>query len=282
MKQTLLSVRSALFTPATRIASLDRAFGSGADLVILDLEDAVAPSAKDEARAAVVRLSADRRARVALRINAPTEASGLADLLLLREIGGWRAVMLPKVQSPVEVELARGHINAAGHATPLLALIETAAGLEAAPQIASHPSVVALALGGADLATDLGVSLGWTQLLAARSRLVQAGAMGQCPAWDVPSLNLDDDSATRAEAEAARDIGMKAKLAVHPRQVAAVNAAFTPDGAAIHHARRVLEALENAKGGVCQLDGRMIDRPVALAARALLLRAGHIVKDDTP
>ncbi len=280
MKSAFLTLRSALFTPATRLASLEKAMGSGADLVILDLEDAVAIADKPGARVALSALPPRTRAQVALRINAAATEAGLRDLLFLRECPGWKAVMLPKTETTGEVALTQAHLQ--GAETPVIALIETASGLEAAPGIAAHPAVAALALGGADLAADLGVTMAWAPLLAARARLVQAGAMGRCAAWDVPSLVLDDDAAVEAEAKAVRELGMKGKLAIHPRQIAALHRAFSPDEAEIRQARRILDTLAAAGGGACSLDGRMIDRPLALAAQNLLKRAGEAVEGNAP
>lgn len=267
-------IRSALFTPATRLASLPKALASGSDLVILDLEDGVAPEGKPAARQAL----ADYRPAegvLALRVNHATTGAGLEDLLMLRNTAQrWSAIMLPKVESGWEIDLAVAHLGADGDASPpIIALIETATGLEAASEIASHPHVAALALGGADLAADLGVALEWGPLLHARGGLVQAAAIGRCPAWDVPSLAVDDTEAVMTEARASRCIGFSAKLAIHPRQVAAIHDAFSPQQAEIRQAERVLAALAAAGGGVCSLDGRMIDRPVALAAERMLRRA---------
>ncbi len=267
-------IRSALFTPATRLASLNKAVASGCDIVIIDLEDGVAPEAKAAARRSLAEWQAPEGVVLALRVNHATTCAGLEDLLMLRQTAPrWTAIMLPKAEGPWEIDLAAAHLAAAGEPPSIIALIETALGLEAAPEIARHPQVAALALGGADLAADLGVTLAWDPLLPARGRLVQAAAIGRCPAWDVPSLIVDETAPVAAEARAARTLGFSAKLAIHPRQVPAINDAFSPRPDEILHAGRVIAALAAAGGGACSLDGRMIDRPVALAAERILQRA---------
>lgn len=267
-------VRSALFTPATRLGSLDKAVASGCDLTIIDLEDGVAPQAKTTARHSLSGWLPPEGTMAALRINHTTTQAGLEDLLMLRDTATrWAAIVVPKVESVFELDLVTAHLAAAGPPPPVIALIETALGLDAASEIARHRQVAALALGGADLAADLGVALAWEPLLPARGRIVQAAAIGRCPAWDVPSLVVDDIGPVSGEAGAARMLGFSAKLAIHPRQVPAINAAFSPQPDEIIHAERVVAALAAAGGGACSLDGRMIDRPVALTAERILRRA---------
>jgi len=161
-----------------------------------------------------------------------------------------------------------------GADTLLLPLVETARGLAAAEALAAHPRVAGLVLGGADLAADLGAVMSWEPLLYARSRLVHAAATAGVAVVDVPCLALDDGGALADEAARVRRLGFTGKLAIHPRQVAPINTAFTPDAAELEGARRVIAAVAAAGGGVAVVDGKMVDAPVVRSAeRALALAA---------
>src|SRR5690606_1230157 len=150
----------------------------------------------------------------------------------------------------------------------LLGTIETAAGIANARDVAAalRPGD-ALGFGGADLAADLGCAFSFEPLLAARSALVLAAAGSGLGIFDVPWLDVRDEDGLSAEAQRVRSLGFTGKLAIHPVQVAAVQAAFRPSTAEVERARRIVAALDAAGGGVALLDGRMIDAPVATAAR---------------
>lgn len=279
--QAILAVRSALFVPADRPERINKAFAAGADVVIVDLEDAVDIAAKDRARALVLDLASSGEGRFwVLRVNHLGTAAGLADMLALREASALpAAVMLPKVESVAEIEIATRHLSASGAAVAIVALIETVAGLDAASAIAKHPSVHALALGGADLAAELGCDMAWEPLFYARSGLVQAAA-GVLPVWDVPFLDIADDAGLRREAESVRALGYGAKMAIHPSQVASIDAAFQPSAAQLDRARRIVAASEDSRGGVVVVDGRMVDAPVVATARRTLLRVGDTARSE--
>lgn len=276
----LTAVRSALFTPATRLAAVAKASAAGADLVILDLEDGVGTNAKPAARMAVTEFadSPPHGLNWMLRVNHIGTAAGLDDLVALRS---WSvaptAIMLPKVESASEVAILASHL---GEHCRFVALIETGQGLEQAAQIAAAPGVVALAFGGADLAADLGCDLAWEPMLYARGRIVQAAASAGIHAWDVPYLVLADADGLANEARAARAMGFSAKLAIHPGQIAAINSAFTPPAAEVSRAAQIIAAFDAAAGGACVLDGRMVDLPVVLAARRTLLRGVQPMKTE--
>lgn len=277
--------RSLLFTPGSRTDRFAKALASGADGLIIDLEDAVAPADKDSARGAVFDWLRGRPARpradflLCLRINSVFTAPGLADLLAVvaaaREGVLPDALLLPKVESAVEVDLvARQLRQAGGGAVNLVALIESAAGLEAAPAIArAAPAVKALAFGGADLAADLRAAFAWEPLLAARSRVVQAAAMAGIAVIDVPYLDIENDAGLTDECARVRALGYFGKLAIHPRQVAGINVAFTPTPAEIEFAEGVAAAYAAANGGVCTYRGKMVDEPVMQSARRILARS---------
>jgi citrate lyase beta subunit len=269
-------VRSWLFCPATRPERLPKAETSGADAVVVDWEDAVAPADKDRARAAALPFlcSPATGARRCLRPNALRTADGLRDLLALLDAGAVPDAIVPaKTESAEELRILDAVLGGPHARIRFLPLIETARGLAAAAEIAAHPRVAGLVLGGADLAADLGAELAWEPLLWSRSRLVQAAAVAGIAVVDVPCLAFDDDAALAAETRRVRALGFTGKLAIHPRQVAIVNAAFTPDPAEVVQARRIVEAAAAAAGGVAVVDGRMVDAPVVRAAERVLALA---------
>ena len=272
-------VRSWLFCPGSRPERFAKATTSGADAVIVDLEDAVPPAEKDGARGhAVAWLTEEHATGVArcLRVNALATAAGLRDVLALVESGAAPDyLVLPKTESADVLALLDTWLSGACARTRLLPLVETARGLAAADALASHPRVAGLLFGGADLAADLGAEMSWEPLLFARARLVQAAATAEIAVVDVPCLALDDDAALRDETSRARKMGFTGKLAIHPNQVATINDVHAPTDADVERARRVIAAADAAKGGVAVVDGRMVDAPVVRAARRTIALAAR-------
>jgi len=277
--QDLSLTRSLLFTPADRPDRFAKGPSSGADGVVLDLEDGVGLPAKPAARKAALAFFADPVAAPsgfvwALRLNHVTTQAGLEDLLALRDANKPAVVVLPKTESVAEIEIALAHLSANGTPT-IVALIESGRGLAAAEEIATHPAVAALAFGGADLAADLHATLTWEPMLFARSRIVQAAASAGIAAWDVPFLDIHDPDGLKRETVAAKALGYVCKLAIHPAQIATINAVFTPSQSEVVRAQRVVSAFEAAHGGACQVDGKMVDAPVVKAARRTVALAAH-------
>ncbi len=271
----LAAARCLLFVPGDRPERFAKALAASPDGIIIDLEDAVAEAAKPAARREAAAFLAGRTAGtppVVVRLNALGTRAALDDLAALAD-GALApdAVMLAKTETPRDVELVRAH-DPGGR--PLVALIESIGGLEQAAAIARTPGCAALAFGGVDLAGELGAAVAWEPLLAARSRLVRAAASGRLPCFDVPALDFGDPDAVAAESARVRALGFMGKLAIHPAQVAPIRAAFAPSAAEIAQARRVIAADAAAAGAAVSLDGRMVDRPVVVAARRLLARAG--------
>ena len=267
-------IRSLLFTPADRPDRFPHGPTSGADGAILDLEDGVGLPSKQKAREAVLALfqappSAPADFIWAVRLNHITTEDGLKDLLAFRAAARRpKVVMLPKTESVVEVEIAVRHLKVeAGDGPQIVALIESGRGLGAAEAIGAHPSVKAIAFGGADLAADLHATLAWEPMLFARSRIVQAAAAAAVAAFDVPFLDIHDMTGLSKETEMVKALGYSCKLAIHPAQIAPINAVFTPDSKELASAERIVEAFKQARGGACQVDGRMIDVPVVKAAQ---------------
>jgi citrate lyase subunit beta/citryl-CoA lyase len=262
------SARSWLFVPGDRGERFAKAVASGADMVVCDLEDAVALSAKAEARA-VVSGWLGSGGTACVRLNAHGTASYDADVAALTRLPGLAAVMLPKAEDPQSVlELT----EALGPDTPVVALVESALGLRRAFDLASAPGVARLAFGSIDMALDLGAEDDCLPMLFARSCLVVSSrAAGVEAPVDGVTPSLDDPSAVATAAAAAARMGFGGKLCIHPSQVPIVNTAFRPSEQDVQHARRVLAS--GTSGGAGRWDGQLVDRPVLERARRVLGRA---------
>ena len=267
--------RSLIFAPADRPELFPKALASGADQVCLELEDGV-PRRKAEARAnALARFAApapEAEAELLLRINSPRCAEGLRDLAAICESPAPPpALMAPKVESPEDARMLDELFSDGPHAEIRFHIvIETCRALEAAHEIArASPRVDSLAFGALDMAAELRVEAAWEPLLYARQRLVAAAAGAGVDLLDAPSLDLADEAGLAAEARRARTLGFTGKAAIHPRQVAPINAAFRPGADEIARARAAIAAAEAADGGLAVVDGKLIEPPVLRAARRL-------------
>lgn len=261
--------RSFLFTPANRPDKFARALCAGADAVCLDLEDATPVAAKAEARAAAgAFLAATERGPVALgvRINARGTEWHPEDIAAVCKNADF--VLLPKVVAANDLDA----LASALPGKPLWALVETAEGMMRAWEIAAAP-VAGVLFGAFDYAADVGCTMDWEPLLFARSRLACACARAQIELLDAPSGDLSDLDRLADGTLRARSLGFTGRACIHPAQVETINVAFTPDAAAIAQARRVLAAYDAAGGAAAQLDGQLIERPVAIAARRVLARS---------
>jgi citrate lyase subunit beta / citryl-CoA lyase len=262
-----MTARSYLFVPADRPERYAKALASGADAVVFDLEDAVAPAAKDAARDALARWLGDApaasRPQVVVRLNGADTPWFDADRALVCAAPRVAAVMLPKADAASPWDAFDGK--------PVLALIETAAGIDALRSIAAAPPVRRLVFGSIDLQLDLGIGGDGDELLLFRSKLVLASRLAELPApVDGVSPSLTDTGALADDVQRARRLGFSAKLCIHPAQVAVVNDGLRPSAAEIAWAQRVLAAAALAGGAAVAVDGKMVDRPVAARARALL------------
>jgi citrate lyase subunit beta/citryl-CoA lyase len=260
--------RTIQFVPADRTERFEKAVATGADLVVLDLEDAVPARHKELAREAA-RDWLSRGNRACVRVNAAGTPWHDGDLTALAGLTGLAGVVLPKAENPA---LATA-IHRTGGA-PILAIIETARGVLRCAEIAAADGVVRLALGAVDLAANLGTDDPDT-FARVRTQLVLASrAAGLDGPVDSVTTNLTDAAAAGRDASVGRAVGMRGKLCVHPSQVGPVAAAFIPDSAQLDWARRMLEA--GAGGGVAVIDGVMIDEPVLARARAIVHEAGGV------
>jgi citrate lyase subunit beta/citryl-CoA lyase len=268
--------RTYLFVPGNRPERFAKALGSGADAVVLDLEDAVAPEEKAGARQAIANwfstVSDSDRARTVIRINDVHSSALNDDIALLQEVRA-SAVMLPKTEEP-------GQVAALRHAVPschVLALIESARGVAMTHKIAKAEGVACLVFGTLDYALDLDIDIANDSggLVYAAGALAVASRAANLPA-PVAGVTpqLDDEQRLIADLAWARRHGFGAKLCIHPKQVVPIHNALRPAPQAIEWAQRVLAA-DAASPGAAQLDGRMIDRPVVLQAQRTLQRAGH-------
>ncbi|MFW5917615.1 MAG: HpcH/HpaI aldolase/citrate lyase family protein [Halorubrum sp.] len=284
--------RSLLFSPGDRPELMRKAPSAGADVICFDLEDAVAPGRKDEARAAVRDVLTDPQfdpaAEVCVRLTAeapsadldgvvgpatgadPTEGDA-EDLRL-------DAVMLPKVESADRVRDAAALCADRGLDPAVFALVETAAGVLSAQSIAAAEPTAALVFGAEDLAADVGATRteDGTEVLYAREHVVLAAGAAGVDAIDTVYTDFSDSAGLRADAEFALTLGYDGKMAIHPAQVAPITEAFTPDDDEIEWARRVLDARDEAEReerGVFQVDGEMIDAPLIAQAERILERA---------
>ena len=259
---------SLLFVPASRPERFDKALGSGADAVIVDLEDAVAPADKDAARAALAAWL-DPAHPVLVRINAADTPWFAADLELLAR-PGVSAVVLPKAEHPDDVVVA----SRAGGGLAVLPLIESALGFEQRRALARADRVERLIFGHIDFQADLNMRATEEELLPFRTALVLASRLaGIAAPIDGVCTAIDDAELLQADALRARRLGFGGKLCIHPRQVAVVNRCFAPSAEEVAWAQRVIAADTASGGAAVAVDGKMVDRPVVLRAQAILVEA---------
>ncbi len=277
MADTMKPTRSWLFTPGSRPDRFAKAAEVGADVLIIDLEDAVAPDDKASARATVIDYlskPAEKSIQRALRINGLDTQAGIADLdALLGSDAAPDFMVLPKADSPGHLHILDRLLTVRKLETRLVGLIESARGLAAVEATAAAtPRLFGLMLGAADMAADLGVATAWPPLVAERSRIVLACALAGVTPIDTPFFDVHDSDGLAKETADVVAFGFQAKAAIHPGQVGPINQALTPTDKAVEHAKAVLAA--NTKG-VGVVDGQMVDEAVARKARRVLAAAGQ-------
>jgi len=260
-------VRSALFLPASNPRAIEKARGLACDLVILDLEDAVADKDKSGARDAAIAAACgnwgDRL--IAIRLNGPG-AWHEADIAALADAKGLDLVVVPKVETPEYAEALGRRL-----AKPLLAMIETPTGVYAAREIAGVPGVAGLLAGSNDLAAALRLPGGREGLALALQSIVLAARAAGVTVLDGVYNRLDDPEGLAADCEAGRRLGFDGKGLIHPNQIEAANNVFGPSEAELEEARALVEA---ATGGAERFRGRMIETMHVDIARRTLKRAG--------
>ncbi len=260
---------------------LQKAGSRGADVLVLDLEDGVHPNAKDEARERIAAFLHDvdfGGAEVLVRVNAPSSTWGEKDLDMVSEHRP-AGVVLPKVETPSSVAEVDDRL---GGKTPLYLMVETAAGVLAAPELArSAPLVSGLVFGAADYRESLraGRHPEELELHFARSQILHGARSAEIEAFDTPWFGYQDRVGLEQSALRARQIGFDGKTAIHPGQVAVINEVFSPTSLELERARRIVaameEALENGRT-VAIVEGEMVEALHLREARRTLAKAKQI------
>lgn len=271
---TLASARSFLFVPANRPERFVKALNSGADAVILDLEDSVPQQSKADARIAIRQYWPQLKqssCAIVIRINSPETELGQQDLAELQGLPGLDGVMVPKcefVQTLQQVAQTFSEV-------PTLPIVESAAGYLALAAIAGAPLVCRLVVGHIDFLADTGMTCSDDQreLDSLRFQVAMCTRQaGLAPAVDGVTVSVDDEVLIRTDTERAIRFGFGGKLCIHPKQVPGVHATLAPSPVQVEWSQRVLAAMEASQGSAVQLDGKMIDLPVVLQAQRLLAR----------
>lgn len=270
-----------MFSPGDQPELLRKAPGTGADVIVFDLEDAVAPAKKTAGRDAVrdVVTDIDPDAELCVRLN-PVGDGGEADVTAVfgeSDATAVDSVMLPKVGSATAVEAVADLLAEHGARLPVLALLETAAGVLNAREIAGADPTDAVLLGAEDLAADIGATRTreGTEILHAREHVVLAASSAGVDAIDTLYTDYEDTEGLAEDASFGRDLGFDGKMVIHPGQVPVVNDAFTPDEAEVEWARTVLAASDEAAEddvGVFSVEGEMIDAPLIAQAEDVVRR----------
>lgn len=280
MPSAPLRLAALLFTPGSRLDRLPKAVASGADGVIVDLEDAIGVADKERVRTEVVahfkqhgRVAADRPFTSAIRINNLRDPAGLSDLDALNAAGiRPDAVMLAKVESAAEVQLAARKLP---ETVQLICLIETVQGVRRCASVAeASPRVAALAFGGLDLSAETGGEPTWDALLWPRTVVVHACAAVGILALDQPYIDFANAAGLEQECGQTRPLGFAGKLAIHPSQIDIIRRSYAPTAEQVARARKIVAAYDAAHGNVANVDGQMIDVPLYRSAQRVLRRAG--------
>jgi citrate lyase subunit beta/citryl-CoA lyase len=261
-----LAPRSYLFVPGNRPDRFAKAAASGVDVVVIDLEDAVPADEKRIARAALSEWLAVNDTPIVVRVN-DVNSEWFRDDIALCRAPAVKAVMLPKTERIDDIFLC----EFAGKPTDILPMIETAQGFRNVVAIAQHRLTTRLVFGNVDFQLDLGIDGDDEQLLYFRSQIVLASRIGNLlPPVDGVSITLDDTAQIERDTLRAKRLGFGAKLCIHPKQIAAVNAAFVPGAKDVEWAQKVVAAAAASHGAAVAVDGRMVDRPVILKAQEIL------------
>lgn len=275
--------RCLLFVPGSRPERFAKAIATGADQVCIDLEDAVGPADKQSARAATFAFLAEPRqvhSEVGLRLNPLATSLGQEDLAALQASDIAPAfVMLPKVETVDELQVADAAL--AGRDTALIAQIETPLGLlDARALAAATPRLQALMFGGFDFIVALRGRASWESFFQPRVHLATVAAAAGIGCIDVPFLDFRDEAGLAAETGRVIALGCTAKAAIHPAQVDPIQQCFLPTASEFDRARRVIDALAASGGAAVQLDGKLVDLPIEIAASRTLALGAHGVRPD--
>ena len=273
--------RSLIFAPGNQPEMFPKALTTGSDIVCIDLEDAIAPQHKQEARDKTLALFRERHPDDSIerivRINCLRTAEGQRDVLAMIEGDAPPAIMLTKVKSADEVRLLDDLLSGEKAFVRFHVIIETNDGLDACYEIAkSCNRIDSLLFGGVDMAADLRVEPTWKGLLYARQRIVHAAAGAGVDAIDVPFLDLNDMAGLEEAARASAEIGFTGKAAIHPRQIPVINSIFSPTPEQVEKARRIVAAFAEHGSGLLVVDGELIERPVLRSMHRILAIADRM------
>lgn len=276
--------RSVLYIPGSKDRALDKARGLPVDAIIFDLEDAVSPDAKIEARATLKSALAaggyGARYKI-IRINGLVSEWGQGDIAALRDADA-DAFLIPKVDSPDDVQAVADML---GNGKPIWAMIETPLGVLNAAAIAAHPQLQGFVAGTNDLAKELNCRFraDRLQLQTALQTMLLAARAHEVVAVDGVYNQFKDDDGLRAECEQGRDLGFDGKTLIHPAQIAIANECFAPSAAEIELAQRYIAAfqeVEAAGQGVAVVDGKIVENLHVETARKTLAQAKAIAQQD--
>ncbi len=278
--------RSLLFVPGLRPDRFPKALAAGADIVCVDLEDAVALPRKAEARALTLPLFADDTDHPAdypevermVRINPLSTLDGLTDILALNDCAAPPpALMIPKPGSAHEIRLYDELLGGACAGIRFHVIIESSEGLENVHEIAqASPRIQSLLFGAVDLSASLRAEKTWETMLYARSRVVHAAARFDLDLIDVPYLNLDDSEGLATEARASRDLGFTGKAAIQPTQIPILTEIFTPTPELVARARRIIAEFATNTTGLLVVDGELIEQPVLRSMQRVVAIADRL------
>ncbi|CAM3163445.1 L-malyl-CoA/beta-methylmalyl-CoA lyase [Sphingomonas antarctica] len=262
----LKAFQSLLFVPGSRPERFAKALASGADIVVIDLEDAVGPADKESARASALAAMGDTR--LGIRVNGVRTRHGLADLWAIGDATiPPPFVMVPMVESAAELEIVHA---AFGPQVALLPLIETVRGLRQADAVARAPGVAGIMLGGADFAGELGVEMSWDALYAARAQIVMACASARIASVDVPYLDLDNLDGLATDVARVKAMGFTAKSVVHPKHVPVVHQVMRPTADEVTEAHEAEAVYAAAGEAAVRHNGKMLEAPVMARYRRIL------------
>ena len=271
-KESIQKRRSFIFCPGNRPDMIPKALKSGADMVCIDLEDAIIPEHKSLSRIETVKAFEDidypKGVETLIRINDVNSEDGKKDIdLILNANNTASGLMLPKIQTIEEIIILENKIKEKNKDLNLHIIIETNQGLENAWSIAHSSSLIkSLLFGGVDMSADLGCNGDWFSLLYARSKVVHAAAGAGIDSIDVPFLDLEDMEGMNTEAQKSKNLGFSGKGSIHPKQIEQLNKVFTPSEEEIAYANKVIKAFNEASDGLVVVDGKLIEKPVLRTA----------------
>ncbi|SFY44301.1 HpcH/HpaI aldolase/citrate lyase family protein [Streptomyces atratus] len=265
--------RAWIITPGLYEGRFATARKSGAAVAVVDIEDSVALPDKQTARTASEAFFAhpDPTCTLGIRMNGLTTIDGIKDLAALAAYTARPdLIVVPKVESPRDIELVAAVLDTDGYTPDIWALIESPRAFDTLPAIMRAPRLGGVLFGSADYAASVRCGLDWDTLHYARSALINAATAANIPAIDAPTWELDDPGILRRDAERAKEIGFYGKGCVHPRHVQVINEVFTPTTEEIAQARAIVAAAGASGGTVTTVDGQMRGTPFFNRARALV------------